>query len=177
MRGCSTVKSASNCKRPGCWADVVTMTDDKSSARHLAVQGSTSGAGGVCECGRIASGASLSAAAVERIAHRLSVLGQEVRIRLVLTLSSRESLSVSELAETVGMSVHDVSQHLAALQAEGVVRSARDGRRMRYWLDDPSATAVYELVLARMREQIDRERLELLNLGSEKGRSRPSGLE
>lgn len=122
----------------------------------------------------VALGRSLSVAVAERIARRLGVLGQPVRIRSVVALSSRGGLSVSELAEAVGVSVHDVSQHLAVMQAEGVVRSVRVGRRVRYWLDDPSAVAVYELVLARMREQVDSERRELLDPSDEGGRGHAS---
>jgi ArsR family transcriptional regulator len=44
---------------------------------------------------------------------------------------------VGRLAEELGMSQPNVSQHLAVLRASGVVEAVRDGREARYRLADP----------------------------------------
>lgn len=100
-------------------------------------------------------------AVAERIARRLDVLGQEVRIRLIYALHDRGELSVGELAESVGVSVYDASQHLSVLRSEGIVRRVRDRQFVRYRLDDPTAVAIYEQVRTRIREQIDQAYREL----------------
>jgi DNA-binding transcriptional ArsR family regulator len=98
---------------------------------------------------------SVTEAVAERIARRLDVLGQEVRIRLIYALHHRGELSVGELAGLVGVSVYDASQHLSVLRGEGIVRRIRDRQFVRYRLDDPTAVAIYEQVRTRIREQID----------------------
>jgi DNA-binding transcriptional ArsR family regulator len=44
---------------------------------------------------------------------------------------------VSRLAEEMGISQPNVSQHLAVMRAAGVVEAERDGREVRYRLADP----------------------------------------
>jgi DNA-binding transcriptional ArsR family regulator len=44
---------------------------------------------------------------------------------------------VSRLAEEMGISQPNVSQHLAVMRAAGVVDAERDGREVRYRLSDP----------------------------------------
>jgi ArsR family transcriptional regulator len=44
---------------------------------------------------------------------------------------------VGALAEAVGASQPNVSQHLAVLRASGLVEAERDGREVRYRLTDP----------------------------------------
>ncbi len=70
----------------------------------------------------------VSSAVAERIGRRLGVLAHPARIRIVEVLELHGELSVSELAERVGVSVYDASQHLATLHAAGVVRHRRMGR-------------------------------------------------
>lgn len=97
----------------------------------------------------------ISAAVAERVARRLDVLGQEVRIQLVYALDDRGELSVRELAETVRVSVYDVSQHLSVLRSEGIVRGRHEAQFVYYRLDDPTAIPIYEQVTTRIREQIE----------------------
>jgi len=60
----------------------------------------------------------------ERIARRLDVFGQEVRVRLVYALHEHGERPVGKLAGLVGVSVYDASQHLSVLRSEGIVRRA-----------------------------------------------------
>ena len=46
-------------------------------------------------------------------------------------------MEVGRLAEEMGVSQPNVSQHLAVLRAAGIVEAERDGREVRYRLADP----------------------------------------
>ena len=59
---------------------------------------------------------------------------------------------VGRLADVLGVSQPNVSQHLAVLRAAGVVEAERDGREVRYRLTDPDvmvACGVMRRVLQR----------------------------
>jgi ArsR family transcriptional regulator len=103
----------------------------------------------------------VSEAVAERIGHRLDVLAHPARIRIVDVLELQGELSVSELAEAVGVSVYDASQHLAMLRSAGVVRNRRMGRLRCYRLADPTVVAIYTQVAGRLQEQIGDARREL----------------
>lgn len=97
----------------------------------------------------------IAPAVAERVARRLDVLGQEVRIGLIYALDEHGELSVGDLAELVGVTVHDASQHLAILHGEGVVRRRHEAQFVYYRLEDPTAIPIYEQVTARIHEQIE----------------------
>lgn len=94
----------------------------------------------------------VSVAAAELLGRHLKVLGQPVRVRLIETLERKGEASVSELAEAVGVSVYDASQHLSILRAAGVVRRRKAGRHGMYELVEPRAVlAIYEQVAVDLR--------------------------
>ncbi|MHB1571014.1 MAG: ArsR/SmtB family transcription factor [Solirubrobacteraceae bacterium] len=80
------------------------------------------------------------------MAQRLDAISHEARVMLVDTLDRRGELSVSELAETVGIRVYDASPHLSVLRGAGVVSRHRHGQHVGYRLDDPTVLAIYEQV-------------------------------
>jgi len=96
----------------------------------------------------------ISEAVAERVGRRLGVLAHPARIRLVDALDRDGEVSVGQLAQQVGVSVYDASQHLALLRRAGVVEARRAGRLRCYRLEDHSVLPVYEQVAARLREQI-----------------------
>lgn len=100
----------------------------------------------------------ISAAVAERVGARLAVIAHPARIRLVDALDRGGEVSVGELAEEVGVSVYDASQHLALLRRAGVAAARRQGRRRCYRLADPSVLVVYEQVAHRLRQQISQAR-------------------
>jgi DNA-binding transcriptional ArsR family regulator len=63
-----------------------------------------------------------------------SALSDPSRRRLLETLASRESASLTELASQLPVTRQAVSKHLAALGEAGLVESARAGRETRYSL-------------------------------------------
>lgn len=67
----------------------------------------------------------------------LRALGNESRLMLLCALTEGER-TVGELNDEVPLSQSALSQHLAKLRAQGIVRSRRDGQSMRYALADPA---------------------------------------
>jgi ArsR family transcriptional regulator len=66
---------------------------------------------------------------------------------------------VGRLAEELGVSQPNVSQHLGVLRAAGLVEAERDGREVRYRLTDPDvikACAVMRGVLQRRLSRLGR---------------------
>ena len=71
-------------------------------------------------------------------------LGNEHRLRILELLAQRET-SVEALAERVGLSLANASQHLRLLRGAGLLTSRRDGKRVLYVVSDPT---VLELTAA-----------------------------
>lgn len=71
-------------------------------------------------------------------------LGNAHRLRILELLAQRES-SVEALADRVGLSIANASQHLRLLRAAGLLTSRRSGKHVLYTLSDP---AVLELTAA-----------------------------
>jgi ArsR family transcriptional regulator len=55
----------------------------------------------------------------------------------ILHLLAEEPKEVGRLAEEMGITQPNVSQHLAVMRAAGIVEAQRDGREVRYRLTDP----------------------------------------
>lgn len=79
----------------------------------------------------------------------------------ILELCAQGEPSVETVAERVGLSVANASQHLIQLRRAGLVRSRRDGRHVRYRVADPavvdllsSLRHVAERTLAEVREVV-----------------------
>jgi len=88
-------------------------------------------------------------------------LGHEHRLRILELLAQRET-SVEALAERVGLSIANASQHLRLLRAAGLLTSRRDGKYVLYVVSDPTVlklTAavgqVAERNLAEVREVVN----------------------
>lgn len=90
---------------------------------------------------------------IELIAQRLQVLGQPLRIRLVERLDRAGEASVRALADELGVTPYNASQHLGVLRQAGVVTRRQRGRQALYRLADSSAVPVYELVAERLGER------------------------
>jgi ArsR family transcriptional regulator, virulence genes transcriptional regulator len=73
----------------------------------------------------------------------LKTLSNPRRLEIIHLLADGP-LEVSRLAEAMGISQPNVSQHLALMRAAGVVESERDGREVRYRLSDPEIICACE---------------------------------
>jgi DNA-binding transcriptional ArsR family regulator len=77
--------------------------------------------------------------AVKRLAEEQAELcklfGNVSRILILWSLSHRE-LPVSEIADEVGTSLQNISQHLSLLKEHGIVCARRDGQTIYYRISD-----------------------------------------
>jgi ArsR family transcriptional regulator len=96
-----------------------------------------------------------------RMADRLKVLGQPVRLRLVEQLSDGPS-TPQELSDALGLSQQNVSKHLLSLHRAGIVSRRPDGANVIYALADETAVVVLRLTL----ESVTRQLRELSQLAS-----------
>lgn len=71
----------------------------------------------------------------EKQAALCRVLGSARRL-IILWLISQGELSVNDIAEQVGSSVQNISQHLSLLKRSGFVIARRDGQTIYYQLAD-----------------------------------------
>jgi ArsR family transcriptional regulator len=81
----------------------------------------------------------------------LRTLASPRRLEILHALA-RGPIEVGRLAEAIGATQPNVSQHLGVLRAAGIVEAERDGREVRYRLTDPDvmvACGVMRLVLER----------------------------
>ena len=82
------------------------------------------------------------------------VLGHPIRVRIVQVLREGER-SVGSLQDELGLSSSSTSQHLAALRAQGVLESRREGTSVYYRVKDPRTLQMLELakqIIASSRE-------------------------
>ena len=86
--------------------------------------------------------------APERAASFLKSLAHRDRLKLLCGLIEGE-LPVSDIESQVGASQSAVSQHLARLKDEGILRSRRDGRQIFYSIADPVALEIVALLYQR----------------------------
>ena len=84
----------------------------------------------------------------------------------ILHLLADEPKEVGRLADEMGISQPNVSQHLAVMRAAGIVEAERDGREVRYRLTDPDVIVACSLMrgvlmrrLARLGELSERPQL------------------
>jgi ArsR family transcriptional regulator len=89
----------------------------------------------------------------ERRARICKVLADPKRLRLIDALRDAER-SVGELAETLGATYPNVSQHLNVMRDAGLVVSRRDGTTVFYRLAYPQITQACDIVRDVLRAQL-----------------------
>ena len=100
----------------------------------------------------------------------LRVLAHPARIEMLHRLADGP-LEVSRLAEAIGTSQPNASQHLAVLRAAGLVEPDRHGREIRYRLTDPDV-----IVACGVMRNVLQRRLERLALLASHAAARPAHL-
>ena len=84
---------------------------------------------------------------MSKVAERLAVLGQVVRLRLVEQLAAGAA-TPQELADALGLSQQNVSKHLQILHRSGLVTRRPDGANVFYALKDESTVKLLEDVVS-----------------------------
>ena len=80
-----------------------------------------------------------------------SVLGNEIRAKLVLCLSHKQK-NVSEMIEICGLAQSAVSQHLTKLKRIGIVETKKKGKEIYYSLKHQKAAEISKLFLSLEKE-------------------------
>jgi DNA-binding transcriptional ArsR family regulator len=104
----------------------------------------------------------------ERHAAICQVFSNRVRLELLDALREGE-LTVGELAERVGASPSNVSQHLTLMRERGAVTSRRDGANVHYGVTDPRIFDAFDLMRTLLLDQI-RSQGQLADLAAAEGR-------
>lgn len=80
-----------------------------------------------------------------RLEQLFKVLANDTRLRLLHALIRAGDLTVTQLADAVGMRASAVSNQLQRLSDRGVVASRRDGNRIWYRVSDPCVVGLIDL--------------------------------
>lgn len=86
------------------------------------------------------------------LAELFKVFGDTTRARILCCLEVRE-LYVGELAEILDMSVSAVSHQLRVLRNAKLVRGVKEGKEVKYALDDNHVMMIIECGLSHLRER------------------------
>jgi ArsR family transcriptional regulator len=85
----------------------------------------------------------------------LKTLSNPKRLEIVHLLAGGPR-EVGKLAEELGMSQPNVSQHLAIMRSAGVVEAEREGREVRYRLADPEIIVACETMRGVLMRRLSR---------------------
>ena len=72
---------------------------------------------------------------VDRASRSLKAMSHPLRLKILCTLGDEE-ISVQEIAEYVGTSQSNISQHLAILRDKGILTSRKEANRVFYRVGD-----------------------------------------
>lgn len=86
-------------------------------------------------------------AAWRRTSRVFTALGDEHRQRILLTFEPGERLNVGQIAEVSTLSRSAVSHHLKTLREAGVLKSAKEGKEVYFWVDKDSLRECLSSVL------------------------------
>ena len=111
--------------------------------------------------------AQLSPGDIGALTDTFRLLGEPNRLRLVLACME-ERRSVGELIEQLAMSQTLASQHLRLLRTARILRAERDGRNVRYVIDDLHVREVLQNMVAHLTEPHEHERGD--TIGDDNGR-------
>ena len=85
----------------------------------------------------------------------LKTLASPRRIEILHELA-RGPIEVGRLADLIGATQPNVSQHLAVLRTAGIVEAVREGREVRYRLADPDVMVACALMRAVLKRRLTR---------------------
>lgn len=72
---------------------------------------------------------------IDRASRSLKAMSHPLRLKILCTLGDEE-ISVQEIAEYVGTSQSNISQHLAILRDKGILTSRKEANRVYYRVGD-----------------------------------------
>ena len=88
---------------------------------------------------------------VYALAELFKALGDPTRVKILGCLGTKD-MCVGEIAEKVGMSTSAVSHQLRVLRSIKLVKGRKEGKEVRYSLDDDHVTSIMQCGLAHVNE-------------------------
>ena len=89
---------------------------------------------------------------VDLIAHRFRVLGEPMRLVLLMTLETGEK-NVTELVAETGATQGNVSKHLGILSDAGMVSRRKEGLKTFYFISDPQIIELCDLMCSKLEKE------------------------
>ncbi len=93
-----------------------------------------------------------SAAALQFVAGRFRVLGEPLRLTLLVALEEGEK-NVTELVQETGATQGNVSKHLGILSEAGMVSRRKEGLKVFYYISDPQIIELCDLMCAKLEQE------------------------
>jgi DNA-binding transcriptional ArsR family regulator len=107
---------------------------------------------------RLAARPLISSAQADALERTFKVLANTTRLRLLHALVKRPGLSVTALAQAVGMKPQAVSNQLQRLVDKGILGNVRNGTNIHYRIVDPCVTGLLDRGLCLMEDTSARGR-------------------
>ncbi len=82
---------------------------------------------------------------INRTSRSLKAMSHPLRLKILCTLGDRE-VSVQDIAEHVGTSQSNISQHLAILRDKGILASRKDANRVYYRVADSRTLRLLDMM-------------------------------
>lgn len=95
------------------------------------------------------------APAIDELAAALALFSHPTRVKIFALLDQTEQMCVCDLAAVLDLSVSAISQNLAKLRAQRLVKYRRDAQTLFYTLTDHPINAVIRSALKGSRERIE----------------------
>jgi DNA-binding transcriptional ArsR family regulator len=95
-------------------------------------------------------------ALIDEAARRFALLSDPTRLRLLAVLLEREPMTVTDLADALGIAAPNVSQHLSRLSAGRLVGREKQGRTVLYRTIEPSLHPLCDLMCRALVDQAGR---------------------
>ncbi|MGN0819088.1 MAG: ArsR/SmtB family transcription factor [Christensenellaceae bacterium] len=86
------------------------------------------------------------------LAELFKVFGDSTRVKILACLQVRD-MCVGEIAETLDMTVSAVSHQLRVLRSSKLVKGIKEGKEVKYSLDDDHVTKIMEYGLTHVNEE------------------------
>jgi DNA-binding transcriptional ArsR family regulator len=95
-------------------------------------------------------------ALIDEAARRFALLSDPTRLRILAVLLEQEPMTVTELADALGIAAPNVSQHLARLSAGRLVGREKQGRMVEYRTIEPSLSPLCALMCNALVDEAER---------------------
>ncbi|MBI3933094.1 MAG: winged helix-turn-helix transcriptional regulator [Acidobacteria bacterium] len=103
-------------------------------------------------------------------AEMCKVFSHPTRLQILNVLRERE-VTVSELAERLGLAIGNLSQHLNMMKQRRVLVSRKEGNNVYYRLPNPKMLRAFDLIREILREQMQQQSILVRHLERMQSRS------